>query len=707
MKAQPLRPQTDRHAELDRLFSPHSIAVIGASDTAGSIGGKAFENLVAGDYSGPVYPINTRSPHVGRHRAYKSVRDVPGAVDLAVVSVPLPHVLSAVEDCAAIGVGGIVMLSAGFAESGPDGSRLQEQLATTIRAARIRMCGPNCGGFANADLGVRANFATHPLPSSPSGIALATQSGGLAGFGLPRAAQRGAPIGWWISTGNEVDVTVSTALSYLVEIESVSVLLAFLESLPDPETFIAAALRAADLSKPLIVLKGARSDQGARAAQTHTAAIAGSGTAFDEVCQQYGVILAKSLDDMLDIALAFHAGRRRRGNRVGILTASGGTGVMMSDGAAEAGLTVPVLPALEQDELAAIIPTPFYGSTRNPVDMTGSVSRRPESFAEVLERMAQSPEFDALSPVLFHTSPVFVDGLLEVFRRTDKPMAVLAPTAPPPELIDARVPCYPDPWRAMRALAALRAPSLPPPEPPHLVDQARQARARSILAEQTGPMADERQALDLLEAYGIDVVEEILATTADEAVAAFGEIGAPAVLKVRAQVAHKSDLGGVVLNVSSADSVRTAYDRIMTAVGRALDGSAVRGIAVQPMMPSSLELSIGVVRDTVFGPLVFAGLGGVLIEILQARIGLRPPFGHQSARRALGRLLDGRLTGSARGLDEQQQAALAETMCALGELAVELPEIVSLDVNPLVFLDSRLCALDGLIVIESRASEDR
>jgi acetate---CoA ligase (ADP-forming) len=702
----------DPSGNLDRLFCPRSVAVVGASDTAGSIGGKAFQNLVAGEFAGPVYPVNARAPRVAGHRAYPNVREVPGPVDLAVVSVPLPHVISTVEDCAAIGVGGIVMLSAGFAESGAEGKRLQQRLEQAVRDAGIRLCGPNCAGFANADLGVRANFATHPLPSSPSGVALATQSGGLAGFGLPAAAHRGAPIGWWISTGNEVDVTVSAALRYLVELESVTVLLGFLESLPDPEEFVAAALRATELAKPLIVLKGARSDLGARAAQSHTAAIAGSSVVFGEVCRQYGVISVRSLEEMVDIALAFAAGRRLEGAGVGILTASGGTGVMMADAAAEAGLTVPVLPASARDDLAALIPTPFYGSTHNPVDMTGSVSRRPESFAEVLDGMARSPDLDALSPVLFHASPVFVQGLLGVYDRTDKPMAVLA-TVSPPDLMDARVPCFPDPWRAMRALGALhehaRWVSSAEPAWPHRVEVARQARARAILAgraEGSGPMADERQALDLLSAYGIGAVEEILATTADAAVAAFAEIGAPVAMKIRAdQVGHKSDLGGVVLNVSSADAVRAAYAQIMGAAGRSLDGFAVRGVVVQPMVAASLELAIGVVRDPAFGPVVFAGLGGVLIEIVRARVGLRPPFGPPSAHRALARLLDGRLTGSPRGLHPAQEAALAQAMCAVGELALELPEIVSLDVNPLVFRDGRLCALDALVVIDTVAGD--
>jgi acetate---CoA ligase (ADP-forming) len=698
----------DPSGNLDRLFCPRSVAVIGASDTVGSIGGKAFSNLVAGDYAGPVYPVNARAPQVAGHRAYPNVREVPGPVDLAVVSVPLPHVISTVEDCAAIGVGGIVMLSAGFAESGAEGKRLQQRLKQTVHDAGIRLCGPNCAGFANADLGVRANFATHPLPSSPSGAALATQSGGLAGFGLPAAAHRGTPIGWWISTGNEVDVTVSAALRYLVELASVTVLLGFLESLPDPDTFVAAALRATELAKPLIVLQGARSDLGARAAESHTAAIAGSTVVFGEVCRQYGVISVRSLEEMLDVALAFQADRRLEGAGVGILTASGGTGVMMADAAAEAELTVPVLPASLQNELAVLIPTPFYGSTHNPVDMTGSVSRRPESFAEVLGEMARSPDLDALSPVLFHASPVFVQGLLGVYRGTDKPMAVLA-TVTPPELMDARVPCFPDPWRAMRALGALyshaRAVASASPTWPHRVDRARQARARAILAGRAGPMADERQALDLLSAYGIGVVEEILATTADEAVAAFAEIGGAVALKVRAdQLGHKSDLGGVVLNVSSAGAVRAAYAQIMSAARRSLDGFAVRGVAIQPMVAASLELAIGVVRDPAFGAVVFTGLGGVLIEIVRARVGLRPPFGPPSAHRALARLLDGRLTGSPRGLDPRQQAALAQAMCAVGELALELPEIVSLDVNPLVFRDGRLCALDALVVVDGEVA---
>jgi acyl-CoA synthetase (NDP forming) len=685
-------------ANLGRMFAPTSVAVLGASDSVGSIGGRTLNNLLEGGFGGVVYPVNTRSAQVAGRQAFPSVRDLPGPIDLAVVSVPIAHVADAIADCIAVGVGGVVLLTAGFAEAGSEGKALEEQLGRTAAAAGIRLCGPNCAGFANADLRVNANFSSHILPKDPSGVALVTQSGGMAGFGLPAALRRGVPIGWFITTGNEVDVAVADALEFVIQAESVTSVIAFMETMRRPDVFLSAAQRAAELGKTLIVLKGARSEEGARAAQTHTASIAGSYESFTDVCEQYGVLVANSLEHMLDIAAMAHSGRRSRGRRVAIMTASGGTGVLATDAASAAGLCVPTLPTHEQTLLTSMIPTPFHGSTENPVDVTGSISRRPEAYGEIIAELGSSDSIDSLAIFLFQTTPAYVDGLLAAARTTDKPFAVIS-IEEPAAIRAARLPIYPDPARAMAALGALsREPVVRTAATgAWTVDESRRERARVLLAGD-GEFLDERAGLGLVEEYGINAVGEHLVTSAQEAAAVVRSLAVPVAMKVRADgLTHKSDVGGVRLNIVSPDQAASAFDDIMAAVKAARPDLQVAGVVVQPMVSATLELVLGVVPDNIFGPLVVMGVGGVLVEILRARVMLRPPFTLEDALTALRRVLDGRLTSHDRGMNTEAQVAFARAACALGDLALELPEVVTLDVNPLVWRGGQLVALDALV----------
>ena len=364
--------------ELDRLLAPRSIAMVGASNNLYSIGGLLFANLKR-SFRGALYPIHPKDTVVQDHAAYASLHELPESVDLVVIAVASHLVEGIMEQAVASGVGGVVLLSSGFAEAGAEGIALQQRITDLAKAGGVRVIGPNCIGYLNIDGGVMANFALtpdEPLPPG-GGVALVSQSGGFGSYLTTKGLLTGLRLGWFVSTGNELDVNIAQVLRYLVERPEVRVLLAFSETLRDPEVFIAAARRAQELDKPMVVLKAGRSEAAAKAAMSHTASVVGAVEVFDAVCHQYGVIVARSMEEMLDLGMIFQDGRRAAGNRLAIMTTSGGTGVLLADEAGQNGLAVPTFPEEEQEKMLGVLHTPFFGSVANPIDTTAAV--RPEA----------------------------------------------------------------------------------------------------------------------------------------------------------------------------------------------------------------------------------------------------------------------------------------------------------------------------------------
>ncbi|MFD0661722.1 CoA-binding protein [Thermocatellispora tengchongensis] len=395
---------TESRPALDRLLSPRSIAMVGASNARTRIGGSVFANLLRA-FPGEVHPIHPKDEVVQGRPAFRSVAHLPEPVDMAVVAVPAAAVVDVVAECAARGIGGATVITSGFAETGAEGRELQDRLTEVARTTGIRLIGPNCIGYMNAHDGVMANFmltADEPLPIAGP-VALVSQSGGFGSYITHKAILAGLRLGWFVSTGNEADVNVAGVLRHLVERPEVGVLLSFIETLRDPEVFIATARRAAELDKPMVLLKAGRSEEAARAAMSHTASIVGSATVLDAVCRQYGVIVAQTMEELLDLGTIFQDGRRARGPRTIVMTASGGAGVLLADEARHAGLSVPVLPEEEQRDLAAKMPVPFYGSTGNPVDTTAQTTAMPGAYRQVLMSVAGSPSADMLAAVTWAT----------------------------------------------------------------------------------------------------------------------------------------------------------------------------------------------------------------------------------------------------------------------------------------------------------------
>lgn len=700
------QPQTDT-PDLDRLLSPCSIAMVGASNNPYSIGGLVFANLKR-SFQGTLHPIHPKDDQVQNCKAYASVAQLPEAVDLVLIAVASHQVEGIVEQAIALGVGGIVLLSSGFAEAGPEGIALQQRVAEKAKAGGVRVIGPNCIGYLNIANGVMANFALtpdEPLPPG-GGVALVSQSGGFGSYLTTKGLLTGLQLGWFVSTGNELDVNIAAVLRYLVERPEVKVLLAFSETLRDPDVFIEAARRAQVLDKPLVILKAGRSEAAAKAAMSHTASVVGAVDVFDAVCRQYGVIVAHSMEEMLDLGMIFQDGRRVEGNRLAIMTSSGGTGVLLADEASLSGLEVPTFPDDEQQQMLGVLHTPFFGSVANPVDTTAAV--HPESITALQNLISASPSVDMIATVTWARAVEAAKELAALYKRVDMPLAVLS-TDLIEVLKDAGVPTYTDPQRLARSLAALHRFSCRPAldsSTSLLHDEKRVQRAREQLqlpAQETVLM--EAQGKRLFAMYDIPITDEFWVHDEDAAVKAAEKIGGKVVLKAMSyQLPHKSDVGALRLALQGESDVRLAYRDMLQEVQRRAPHARLDGVLVQQMVPARLELTCGLKRDLVFGPIVAVGIGGVLVEQLAETALLRPPFDRETACRALGQLLGGRLVQGRRGLSSDEQNKIADIMIGVGNLALELEEVSEIDINPIRVDAGNAFAADALVVLAGPAT---
>jgi acetyltransferase len=679
--------------------------MVGASNNQQSLGGWVFANL-ARAFKGPLYPIHPRDAEVQGEVAYRSVRELPEVVDLVVVMVPAPAVPQVIDECATKGVGGALIITSGFAEVGPEGAALQEKISATARASGLRVIGPNCIGYMNVFGGVMANFALPPTaPLPPAGpVALVSQSGGFGSYITTKALLAGLRLGWFISTGNECDVNIASVLRHLVDQDETRVLMAFSETLRDPDLFVEAARRAAELDKPLILLKAGRSESAAKAAISHTASIVGSARVVDAVARQYGVFMVSTMEEMLDLGMIFQDGRRVQSRRVGIMTTSGGAGVLLADACSAAGLEVPELPAAEQQALRTLMPEPFYGSTANPVDTTAQVVNVPGVFDRVLNFVGASDSLDMLCPVTWAVKGPTTDALIDFYQSSNKPMA-LTSTAWMDEFQEAGVPTYTDPHRAANALGAVARQSLDrrvrragSDWSPDLV---RVETMRKLLDTPGGHTALlESTSKEILSAYGAPVTREEMVRDRPAAVAAATRLAGPVALKVMSyDLPHKTEAGAVRLGILGEDAVARTFDELLAHVAALAPGAMIEGVLVQEMVPARLELSCGLRRDPVFGPIVALALGGTMIEIIGEAVLLRPPFDEEEARMAVSEMLDGRLVTGRRGLSEPELAGVARLMVGLGQLGLELPEVAEVDVNPVRIADDVVRAADALVVL--------
>jgi len=687
-------------ASLRPFFAPASVAVIGASKRRGSIGGELFRNVLAADFAGAAYPVNLTGEAVAGVRGYSTIADIPDPVDLAVICVPGEHVLESAEASLRKGVRALCVISAGFAEVGAEGVERQERLLALVRAHGARLVGPNCLGIAVPGIGLNATFAPGALP--PGRIALSSQSGALGLAMLEKAAERGLGFSAFVSIGNKADVSSNDLLEWWEEDEGTDLVLLYLESFGNPHKFGRIAGRIAR-RKPLLALKAGTTRAGARAASSHTAALAGSDAAVEALFRSAGVLRARTLEELVDVAALLSHQPLPQGRRVAVVTNAGGLGILCADACDAAGLELPELAADTREALAELLPV--EASVTNPVDLLGSATGA--TYLLALPHLLRDPGVDAVIALFV---PPVVAGAEEVAAairdaaekvQSEKPLlaVVVSAEGTPAALrdIDSPLAAFSYPESAAHALgrAAERAEWLRRPEgtiPAVAVDFAAARRiVDTALATTDDVWLEPAAARDVLTAYGIPLVPERVVATADEAVAAAHELGFPVVVKTAAAGVHKTESGGVAVDLAGDDDVRAAAERI---------GGP---LLVQPMIAGGVELLAGVVQDPVFGPLVAFGPGGVFAELIGGAEFRIAPLTDIDAEELVKDGKAGRLVRGFRGAPPADANALVDLVQRLSQLTQDVPELSELDLNPVLALPDRCVAVDARVRLRTRA----
>jgi acetate---CoA ligase (ADP-forming) len=702
------REQVAATAAMRAFFEPHSVAVIGASRRRGTVSGELFHNLLAAGFNGPVYPVNPRAPVVQSVLAYKSVLDVPGPVDLAVLALPAPCVIQAAEECAAKGVRALVVISAGFAETGPEGAERQRELLAVCRAAGMRLIGPNCLGIVNTDAEVRLDATFGPIVPLPGRVGFLSQSGALGLAIIDHANALGLGLSSFASVGNKADISGNDLLSYWEQDDQTDLVLLYLESFGNPRKFARIARRVAR-TKPVLAVKSGRSAAGARATSSHTGALlAASDVTVDALFHQAGVIRTDSLAELFDVASLLANQPVPAGRRVGIVTNAGGPGIMCADACEAGGLQVVELSPQLQASLAEGLPV--EAAVANPVDMLASAP--PEHYRRTVELVAASGEVDAVIAIFIpplRTDPAAVARAVREAAATAGPVPVLSVVMSAHELpADAaaggsRLPRYRFPEDAARALVRTvdyadwrqrpegRVAELPEARP----DEAA-ALLAAALADGPGPswLAPDEVAR-LLACYGLPVAEWRLTGSPEEAGAAAVELGGPVALKaVAPRLVHKTEAHAVRLHLTGPDQVRTAAAEMAEAV--AAEGYTVDGFLVQRMVGEGVELLVGVVHDASFGPVIACGAGGTAVELLKDVAVRITPLSDADAAEMVRSLATYPLLDGYRGAPRADVAALEDLLLRVSALVEAHPEIAELDCNPVKVLP------DGVIVVDAR-----
>jgi len=703
-------------SSLEPLFRPRSIAVIGASRRRDSIGGAILHNLTLEPFQGPVYAINHRATHIQAFPAYPSIEAVPGEVDLAVIVIPAAGVLEAVEACGKKGVKALIVISAGFKEVGAEGAKLEVALRETARRYKMRLVGPNCLGVLNTDPAVMMNATFAPVRPPAGRVAFSSQSGALGLAILDHARELNVGISQFVSVGNKADVSGNDLIEFWEQDAGTDVILLYLESFGNPAKFTQIARRVAR-KKPIVAVKSGRTESGSRAASSHTGALAGSDIAVDALFRQSGVIRTDTIEELFDTTLLLALQPIPTGPRVAILTNAGGPGIMAADACEGAGLQLPALEPKTVKALRAFLPA--EASTRNPVDMIASANA--ESYEKAVRLLHADKNVDAaiviFVPPLVTGAPEVAKAILAGAHGSTKPIlsCFLGSHGVPESLRSLQmgnIPSFAFPESAARALAHVVRygvwKAAPAGKTPALagIDRARAegaiAAARAALPHggvaggwmPVGPMNE------LLAAYGVTINDARVATNRGEAAAMAKALGFPIVMKLRSpQVVHKSDVGGVRLNVRTEQEAAEAFDGIRSALKTAQPEAAFDGISVERMVAGGVETIVGMTRDPGFGPIVLFGLGGVAVELLrdvQVRVA---PLTDRDAEEMLSGIRGRELLTGYRGAPPANRASLLDLLHRVSLLASDHAEILELDLNPVLALpgSSPCVALDARV----------
>src|SRR3989440_422933 len=681
---------------LESFFSPESIALIGASRDLEKIPGRLLSMLRKNEFPGKIYPINPNYGDIDGLKCYPSIADVGQPVDLALVIIPARAVLGALEQCAAAGVKNAVIISSGFAEEGGDSAAMQDAIVTLAKKTGMRISGPNAEGFYSQVQRVAATFSptidvkpgAPELVASRRRIGIVAQSGGI-GFAIyHRAKALGIALSYVISAGNESDLGAGEFFDYMVQDASTDVILLFIEGIRDVDRFLVAARRAAELGKPVIVTKVGRSGAGERAAASHTASMAGWSAAYDAVFAKYGFIVSNDLDEAVTIAALLTTNPMPKGDRVAVLTVSGGAGIWGADTVAMQGLQVPELSETIQAEISKLLPS--YGATRNPIDVTAQ-GVHSGGLQKSIDLLDVSDEVDAILVVLSLSSdtrmPFKQAELKPVLDAQNKPVVFYSYTLPSDfarkELAASGAIVLSGLTHvgvAMRQMVQRAKFTLAP------AADASTLVLRDISAHLTSAKLSESDSKALLREAGIALPDEVLVTEKSALDGAIARVGFPLVMKIQSHdIPHKSEVGGVRVNIATKGEVFLAYEALLENARRHRPDAAIQGILVGSMAKKGVEIIIGTMLDKTFGPMIMVGLGGITTELFKDAIYRPAPVGAAEAAAMLGELKAAPLLNGFRGAAKADIAALSRLISQVSVLAAQFSEQISeIEINPVL-----------------------
>ncbi len=707
--------RSEPRGPLEAIFSPRSVAVIGASEKAGSVGRSILWNLIGSPFGGTVYPVNPKRPNVLGIRSHPTIADVPEPVDLAIVVTPAPTVPQVIGECADAGVKGAIIISAGFKEVGPAGAELERQVLEQARRGKMRLIGPNCLGVMNPVIGLNATFAAGMARRGTVGFL--SQSGALCTAILDWSLRVNVGFSAFVSIGSMLDVGWGDLIDYLADDPETKCIVIYMETIGDARSFLSAAREVA-LSKPIIVIKAGRTEAAAKAAASHTGSMAGSDEVLDAAFRRVGVLRVSSISQVFDMAEVLAKQPRPRGPRLAIVTNAGGPGVLATDALIEGRGELATLSPETRTALDGFLPSAW--SHANPIDVLGDADA--SRYTRTLEAAAQDPGIDGLLVILTPqamSDPTATASQLARFAHIPgKP--VLASwmggdsVRPGEEILDrAGIPtfAYPDTaarvftlmWRSHYNLQAIYETPALSAASGDAAGGARETAASIVAAARAEgrTVLTEYESKRILAAYGIPTVETRVAATEDEAVAAAEAIGYPVVLKLHSRtITHKTDVGGVQLNLRDADSVRAAFRSIEESVRTHAGPGHFDGASVQPMAKlDGYELIVGSSLDPQFGPVLLFGTGGQLVEVFRDRALALPPLNTTLARRMMEQTRILTALKGVRGRPPVDLAALERLMVRFSDLVVEQPGIREIDINPLLASPDRLLALDARVIV--------
>lgn len=706
---------------LDKIFKPQRIALFGTSPNPKSVSARILANLVGGGFRGVVYPVSPALEAVMGIPCFPNAASLPKTADLGIICAAAAQVPGLVRECGEAGIRGLIIVSAGFRETGPAGLALEEEIRTEARRFEgMRILGPNCLGIISPGLPLNASFAG--ATPRPGHVAFVSQSGALCTSVLDWAAEKKLGFSHFVSTGNMIDVEFGDLIDYLGEDEATKSILLYIESIPNARKFMTAA-RAFARMKPIVVYKAGRFPESAAAAASHTGAMAGEDAVFDAAFERMGIARVFNIGEIFDCADLIGRPKVPKGPRLAVLTNAGGPGVMATDALVSSSGALAQLSDATMRDLDASLP-PFW-SRRNPVDVLGDAKSK--LVAKAAQIVLQDPGVDALLVIITPqamTNPTAVA----------KEVCALAAGTPKPVLAawlggaamrdgtnllnEAGIPTYPTPEQAVKAFMTLvsyarnleilyETPKDIPVDRP--VDRkSLRARFAGVLTGTEGALS-EALSKELLSAYGIPVTRPIAAATADNAVRAADAAGYPVVLKILSpDITHKSDVGGVALDLGNAGAVRAAFESMMETVARKAPGTLLEGATVQKMVRAGdgIEMILGIKKDPTFGTVVMVGMGGTAAEIYEDRTIGFPPLNERLARRMIDELRMRPLLQGYRGRAAAAVGKLVEALVRLSYLAADFPEVAELDINPLLVTAEGVTALDARVVGDRSAVED-